>query len=395
MEEEPILSIEAQPEDAAPVDGVAEFSVRVSVNGAEEVAYQWQRLDESMAYETRQEREDAWQDIVGETADTLRIPGLDDEEMLAYAAGYAYRCVICVKETQVVTREAHILRWAVAPETDEEPLPLPAEGENANDIQGSCSHTYTYTYTAAGHSQHTKKGTCSKCGATTSSKENHTWSGGKCSLCGCYKPLTANGTYDVTASGGVQLYSSNNSGSTKVKVVAKGNCLTVTNVAAASSGYYWGKVTKVGTTTQSSAAYVCMKSSEMQAHSHTYTYTYENANNVQHTKKTMLQFMSQITVMSASWNAYETAVNRIRQGDHSEAAVAAVRRQFVAYKSSLLVLYDTMVDMASNHLFGIGEDSVLINYLQYEKDQIESVYLTNDVDQFVWAISLEEYKRLH
>ena len=111
--------------------------------------------------------------------------------------------------------------------------------------------------------------------------------------------------------------------------------------------------------------------------------------------KTMLQFMSQITVMSASWNAYETAVNRIRQGDHSEAAVAAVRRQFVAYKSSLLVLYDTMVDMASNHLFGIGEDSVLINYLQYEKDQIESVYLTNDVDQFVWAISLEEYKRLH
>lgn len=88
------MSIEAQPEDAAPVDGVAAFSVRVSVNGAEEVAYQWQRLDESMAYETRQEREDAWQDIVGETADTLRIPSLDDEEMLAYAAGYAYRCVI-------------------------------------------------------------------------------------------------------------------------------------------------------------------------------------------------------------------------------------------------------------------------------------------------------------
>lgn len=65
LEEEPILSIEAQPEDAAPVDGVAAFSVRVSVNGAEEVAYQWQRLDESIAYETRQEREDAWQDIVG------------------------------------------------------------------------------------------------------------------------------------------------------------------------------------------------------------------------------------------------------------------------------------------------------------------------------------------
>ena len=152
-------------------------------------------------------------------------------------------------------------------------------------VTASCSHSYTYTYSAAGHTQHTKKGTCSKCSATTSKKENHTWSGNRCSLCGCYKPITANGTYDVIASAGVQLYSENNSGSTKVKVVAKGTSITVTSVAAASSGYYWGKVTKVGTATQSSSAWVCMKSSELGTHSHSYKYTYEAAGHIQHTKK--------------------------------------------------------------------------------------------------------------
>ena len=158
-------------------------------------------------------------------------------------------------------------------------------GETDYSVTASCSHSYSYTYSAAGHTQHTKKGTCSKCGATTSAKENHTWSGNQCSLCKCYKPITANGTYDVIATNGVQLYSANNSSSTKVKVVAKGTSITVTSVAAASSGYYWGKVTKVGTATQSSSAWVCMKSSELGTHSHSYSYSYEVTNHSQHTKK--------------------------------------------------------------------------------------------------------------
>ena len=111
--------------------------------------------------------------------------------------------------------------------------------------------------------------------------------------------------------------------------------------------------------------------------------------------ESMLQFMSQISVMHASSNAYSSAVQRIQDGDHSASAVAAVRRQFAAYKASMVELYDTMLSMASNHLFGIGEDSVLISYLQYEKDKLESISLVNDYNRFVNGISLAEYRRTH
>ena len=159
-----------------------------------------------------------------------------------------------------------------------------AESTESSEPMATCSHTYTYTYKVAGHTQHTKTSTCTKCGATSSVKENHNWSGDKCVNCGCYKPFTSNGTYDVIAESGVQLYSENNSGSTKVKTVSKGTAITVTNVAVTSSGYYWGKVTKIGTAAQSGTAYVCMKSSELKAHSHSYTDSYSAAGHTQHTK---------------------------------------------------------------------------------------------------------------
>ena len=111
--------------------------------------------------------------------------------------------------------------------------------------------------------------------------------------------------------------------------------------------------------------------------------------------KTTMKFMSQISVMNAASNAYSAAVSNIRNGDHSATAVAAVRRQFAAYKVSMVELYDTMIDMATNHMFGLGEDSTIINYLGSEKDKLESIYLINDMDQFITGITLAEYRRTH
>ncbi len=148
---------------------------------------------------------------------------------------------------------------------------------------GTHSHSYSYNYSVKDHSQHTKTGTCTGCGATTSSTENHSWSGNQCSNCNCYKPITSNGVYNVI-SNSITLYSQNNSSSSVVKTVSKGTALTITDVGTTSSGYYWGKVTKVGTTTQSTAAYVCMKSSELGTHSHSYSYSYEVKSHSQHTK---------------------------------------------------------------------------------------------------------------
>ncbi|MCR5449949.1 MAG: hypothetical protein K6F23_11235, partial [Solobacterium sp.] len=167
--------------------------------------------------------------------------------------------------------------------TEEDAIIQETDFTESSEPMATCSHTYSASsYTVLNHTQHTKK--CTKCGTVT--KENHNWSGDKCSNCGCYKPFTSNGTYDVIASSGVQLYSGNSSGTTKVKVVPKDTAITVTNVATASSGYYWGKVTKVGTSTQSSEAYVCMKSSELKVHSHSNTTSYEAAGHTQHTKTT-------------------------------------------------------------------------------------------------------------
>ncbi|WP_428971412.1 hypothetical protein, partial [Ralstonia pseudosolanacearum] len=120
---------------------------------------------------------------------------------------------------------------------------------------------------------------------TKSTKEDHTWVDGKCSLCGCYKPLTTNGAYDVTAAAGVPVYSVNREDSSKlVTTVPQGTTITVTEIARTSTDYYWGRVTKIGTASQSSNVYVCMKSSLMQAHSHSYSYTYSVAGHKQHTK---------------------------------------------------------------------------------------------------------------
>ena len=145
----------------------------------------------------------------------------------------------------------------------------------------SCSHTYTYTYSVKNHSQHTKTGTCSKCGATTSSTENHSFSNKQCTKCGCYEPIKTAGGYDVTAENGIKLYDQNNSSGTAT-TKPKGTYLYVSSVEVTSSGYYWGKVTKIGT--QSATKYVCMKSSELAAHSHSYTYTYSVKDHSQHTK---------------------------------------------------------------------------------------------------------------
>ncbi len=135
-----VITIELQPKDAEPAKGAAEFAVLASVNTDEALAYQWQRLDESVDYADAGAREAAWQDIAGETAAVLRLSGLEDEEALAGAMKYAYRCVIAAGEARAVTAEA---RLAVSERME----PCSAKADIAS---GSCGANLTWTLNGSG-----------------------------------------------------------------------------------------------------------------------------------------------------------------------------------------------------------------------------------------------------
>ena len=111
--------------------------------------------------------------------------------------------------------------------------------------------------------------------------------------------------------------------------------------------------------------------------------------------KSSMKFMSQISVVSAADNAYSAAVNKIRDGDHSPAAVAAVRMQFEMYKAAVIELYKTMMSMACSHILDINEDSDIKNYLQSELDKLSSMYLADSYDEYPTGISFEDFMRSH
>ena len=104
-----ILTIEKQPEDTAPIDGVAEFSVRATVSAAAEISYRWERLDESASYDDEEAREAAWEEIEGGTTDTLQLTGLDDPEKAAEMRRFAFRCVIMAEDARAITNEVRVL----------------------------------------------------------------------------------------------------------------------------------------------------------------------------------------------------------------------------------------------------------------------------------------------
>ena len=108
LEEETIITIFEQPKDAEPVDGVVTFTVTATVNTDIEIRYQWQRLDESVAYKDDEEREAAWEDIKNETKAVLKLEDLDNEDILAELMKYAYRCLLLANETISSTEEVHV-----------------------------------------------------------------------------------------------------------------------------------------------------------------------------------------------------------------------------------------------------------------------------------------------
>lgn len=103
-------------------------------------------------------------------------------------------------------------------------------------------------------------------------------------------------------------------------------------------------------------------------------------------------FLLQVNVTYTASTAYEAAVERVKEGNTSKDALLNVRTQFALYRAALADLYDEMLDMESSHLFGIGEDNDLINYLQYEAEKIRNVELTNDPANYIQAITLEEFR---
>ena len=140
---ETVITIVEQPRDAEPAEGAAEFVVSASVNTEEELTYQWQRLDESAEYADPEAREAAWEDMEGETKAALRLEELDDEEALAAAAKYAYRCVLTAGEAAAVTEEARITKPA--------PVAL-REAKSAAEVvdSGTCGENLTWTLDSEG-----------------------------------------------------------------------------------------------------------------------------------------------------------------------------------------------------------------------------------------------------
>nr|MCR5073795.1 leucine-rich repeat protein [Clostridiales bacterium] len=108
LEEETVITIAEQPEDAAPADGAVTFTVSAAVSTDAELSYQWQRLDESVEYKDEEEREAAWEDLNDEAGDTLRLEGLDDGDLLAEVMKYAYRCALKADGTAISTEEVHV-----------------------------------------------------------------------------------------------------------------------------------------------------------------------------------------------------------------------------------------------------------------------------------------------
>nr|MCR5448628.1 hypothetical protein [Solobacterium sp.] len=108
--------------------------------------------------------------------------------------------------------------------------------------------------------------------------------------------------------------------------------------------------------------------------------------------KAILSFFTQISIRLAAADAYNGAVRNVASGNHTNDAVASVRKQFELYKASTIELYNQILIIENNHFFGFNEDTKLKNYLQSEINKLEKIKLVNDYSQFINAISFDEYK---
>ena len=106
----------------------------------------------------------------------------------------------------------------------------------------------------------------------------------------------------------------------------------------------------------------------------------------------ILSLFSQIAVRQTAMDAYEAAVSNVASGNNVDDAVVSVRKQFELYKASTIELYNQILEIENNHLFGINEDAMLKNYLQFEINKLEKIRLVNDYELFINAISFDEYK---
>ncbi|MBR0457069.1 MAG: InlB B-repeat-containing protein, partial [Firmicutes bacterium] len=103
-----VITIEKQPEDAAIVNGRAEFTVVASVNKDVELSYQWQRLDTSLEYADDAAREAAWEDIENETNTIYLQTIVENEDAFIRCSNYIYRCLLQSENTSLYTKEVKI-----------------------------------------------------------------------------------------------------------------------------------------------------------------------------------------------------------------------------------------------------------------------------------------------
>ena len=149
--------------DAVFSDGAAELYCEAECSDGSALAYQWQQLNDAVAYESNMARKEAWADIPGATEPTLSFENVEAEDFAAYE-NMLYRCIVSTEDDREISSEAKLLPdpvWSESAEDEESIATLPgmageiledeaeAETEAAAPVltsaNGSCGDNLTWT----------------------------------------------------------------------------------------------------------------------------------------------------------------------------------------------------------------------------------------------------------